>query len=137
MAVHRPPILEALESMLAAQVSPAPVRLLRNIDEEAIARIPPEQSAEVVSILREAISNSLRHARAATITVHAQRGEGSVMLAVQDDGAGFDPAAAGPRGHGLANMQARAEALGGSLNVVSAPGNGTRVLLNLPVTSAP
>jgi signal transduction histidine kinase len=137
VAVHRPPILEALESMLAAQVSPAPVRLLRNIDEEAIARIPPEQSAEVVSILREAISNSLRHARAATITVHAQRGEGSVMLAVQDDGAGFDPAAAGPRGHGLANMQARAEALGGSLNVVSAPGNGTRVLLNLPVTSAP
>jgi signal transduction histidine kinase len=92
----------------------------------------------VVSILREAISNSLRHSGARTITVHAQRGEGSVMLAVQDDGAGFDPAAAaGTQGHGLANMQARAEALGGSLKVVSAPGNGTRVLLVLPVTSAP
>jgi signal transduction histidine kinase len=137
VAVHRPPFLEALESMLAAQASPAPVRLLRNLDDEAIARIPPEQSTEVVSILREAISNSLRHSGARTITVHAQRGEGSVMLAVQDDGAGFDPAAAGAQGHGLANMQARAEALGGSLKVVSAPGNGTRVLLALPVTSAP
>jgi signal transduction histidine kinase len=137
MAVHRPPFLEALESMLAAQASPAPVRFVRNLDDEAIARIPPEQSTEVVSILREAISNSLRHSGARTITVHAQRGEGSVMLAVQDDGAGFDPAAAGAQGHGLANMQARAEALGGSLKVVSAPGNGTRVLLALPVISAP
>jgi two-component system, NarL family, sensor histidine kinase DevS len=135
--VHRPQFLEVLESMLAAQVGAATVRLVRNLDAEAVARIPPEQAAEVVSILREAISNSLRHSRAAAITVHAWRGDDSVMLAVQDDGAGFDPAAAGTRGHGLANMQARAEALGGALKLVSAPGNGTRVLLTLPVTSAP
>ena len=59
------------------------------------------------------------------------------MLAVQDDGAGFDPAVAAARGHGLANMAARAAALGGHLNVVSTPGKGTRVLLTLPVSSAP
>jgi signal transduction histidine kinase len=59
-----------------------------------------------------------------------------VVLAVHDDGTGFDPAASRSQGHGLANMQARAATLGGSVNVVSAPGKGTRVLLTLPVASA-
>jgi signal transduction histidine kinase len=113
------------------------VRLVRNLDEEATALIAPERATEVVNILREAVSNSLRHGRARTITVHARQGEGTLLLAVQDDGAGFDPAACAAHGHGLANMQARAALLGGAVNVVSSAGKGTRVLLTLPVTSAP
>jgi len=134
--VHRQPLLEALDSMLAAQPFAEGVRLVRNLDAEATALIAPERATEVVNILREAITNSLRHGRARTITVHARRGEGTVLFAVQDDGTGFDPAAFGGHGHGLGNMQARAAALGGAVNVVSSPGKGTRVLLTLPVTSA-
>jgi signal transduction histidine kinase len=104
------------------------------MEPEATDLIAPEQTAEVVSILREAISNSVRHGRAQTITLHARRSEESVVLEVQDDGQGFDLAASGSQGHGLANMQARSAALGGSLKITSAPGKGTRVLLTLPVS---
>jgi signal transduction histidine kinase len=135
--VHRPPFMEALDAMLAAQPWADNVRLVRNLDPEVTPLIPPGCVADAVNVLREAVSNSLRHAAGRTITVHAWRGEGSVVLAVQDDGAGFDPAVAAARGHGLANMAARAAALGGHLNVVSTPGKGTRVLLTLPVSSAP
>ena len=136
VTVQRQRLVEALDAMLAAQTRSETTRLVRNIDEEATALIAPEQATEVVNLLREAVSNSVKHSRARTITIHAQRGDGCVMLAVQDDGAGFDPAGAAGHGHGLANMQARAEALGGSLQVVSSVGKGTRVLLTLPVISA-
>jgi signal transduction histidine kinase len=135
--VHSQPFLEALDFMLRTQLGDAEVRLVRNLDEEATALIAPERAAEVVNILREAVSNSLRHGRARTITVHAQRGDGTVLLAIQDDGGGFDPAGRAAQGHGLTNMQARAAVLGGVVKVVSSAGKGTRVLLTLPVTSAP
>ncbi len=129
------PFGEALEAMLATQSAAVGIRLVRNLDPEITALIAPQQTADAVNILREAISNSLRHGRARTITIRSGRDEGSVVLAVQDDGDGFDPAARRGEGHGLANMQARAGALGGSVAVISSPGKGTRVLLTLPVAS--
>ena len=89
-----------------------------------------------MNILREAMSNSLRHGRAHHITLLAGRSEQAIALAVQDDGTGFAPGLpqAGS-GHGLANMQARAAALGGSLRIETSPGKGTRILLTLPIAS--
>jgi len=135
-AVHRQPFLEALDAMLAAHPFADGTRLVRKVDAAAAALIAPERAADVVNMLREAISNSLRHAHARTITVHTRCDGDTVVLAVQDDGAGFDPSATATGGHGLANLQARAAVLGGTVSVVSAPGKGTRVLLTLPVTSA-
>jgi len=129
------PFAQALDAMLTSQTAVSGIRVIRNLDPEVTALIAPEQTTDVVNILREAISNSLRHGRPRTITVRAGLGEGSVVLAVQDDGAGFDPATRRGPGHGLVNMQARADALGGSVAVVSTPGKGTRVLLTLPVAS--
>jgi signal transduction histidine kinase len=135
-SAHQEAFAEALEAMLATQTGAGGARLVHKLDPEITALIAPEQAADVVNIIREAISNSLRHGRARTVTVHAGRGEGRVVLAVQDDGAGFDAASGRGQGHGLANMQARAGALGGSVEIISAPGKGTRVLLTLPVASA-
>ena len=59
--------------MLGSQPGDAGVRLVRNLDAEATALIAPERATEVVNILREAVSNSLRHGRAHTITVHARQ----------------------------------------------------------------
>jgi signal transduction histidine kinase len=87
-----------------------------------------------MNILREAVSNSLRHGRAHTITLLAGQSDREIALAVQDDGTGFAPGIGG-QGHGLANMQVRAAALGGSLRIESTPGKGTRILLTLPVVS--
>ena len=124
----------AVAGMLAAFATEEGVRVEHRLDEEAVALIPAQQIAEIMNILREAVSNSLRHGRATHITLLAGRSEQEVALAVQDDGAGFVPAAGGG-GHGLTNMQARAAGLGGSLRIDSAPGKGTRVLLTLPGAS--
>jgi signal transduction histidine kinase len=56
-----------------------------------------------------------------------------VGLLVQDNGTGFDPAAGREGGHGLGNMQARAERLGATLRLTSTPGEGTRVVATLPI----
>jgi signal transduction histidine kinase len=61
--------------------------------------------------------------------------EGTLSLVISDNGRGFDSAAErGDGHHGLANLQARAEALGGSLEVKSAPGVGTQVAARIPRT---
>ena len=84
-----------------------------------------------MNILREAVSNSLRHGRARQIILRAARSDDTLALSVQDDGAGFTPSPGA--GHGLGNMRARAVRLGGKLEVESTPGKGTRIILSLPL----
>jgi signal transduction histidine kinase len=134
--VHGQSFAGALTGLIESFATDEDVQIEQRLDEEAVALIPPQQFAEVMSLLREAVSNSLRHGRARRITLLAGRNDQQIALAVQDDGAGFTPTA--PRSassHGLDNMQARAAALGGSLQIESVPGKGTRVLLTLPVAS--
>jgi signal transduction histidine kinase len=131
--ILRQPFTEAVESMLAAQSQSDGPKLVQDLQSDATDLITPGQTTEVVNVLREAISNSMRHGHARTLTLQARRGEESVLFAVQDDGIGFDGAAAASHGHGLANMEARAAALGGSVKLTSAPGKGTRVLLTVPI----
>ena len=125
----------ALSDMIAAFTAEEGVRIEQRLDDEAMALIPSHQTADIMNILREAVSNSLRHGRARNISLLAGRSEQEIALAVQDDGAGFVGAARGGTGHGLANMKARATSLGGTLRIESTPGKGTRVLLSLPVAS--
>ncbi|MBI2518342.1 MAG: sensor histidine kinase [Opitutae bacterium] len=135
--IARETFADALEQMLDVMTANRDIEVVRQLENETLAHIPPEQAIGVVSILREAISNAVRHGGAKRLTVRAERGDTTVILAVQDDGSGFTPSGATSReGHGLANMEARAAALGGSLRVESVPGKGTRVLLLLPVASA-
>jgi len=103
------------------------------LDDEAAILLNADQTADALQIAREAISNSLRHGHASTVTLRLHRGEREVCLLVQDDGAGFDPDTRETTGHGTDNMQARAARLGAELRVTSRPGTGTRVLLNMPI----
>ena len=121
----------ALAGLLGSLTIEDEVKIERRLDPETVEQIPSHQVAEILNILREALSNSLRHGQARHITLLAGRSDEAIALSVQDDGVGFSPD--GHRGHGLGNMRARAVALGGSLSVESAPGKGTRVILNLPV----
>jgi signal transduction histidine kinase len=107
------------------------------VDDEAAAQLTPEQSIEVLQVAREAVSNALRHGRAARITIRMHQGDHEVCLLVQDDGLGFDPARPRPEGHGVTNMHARASRIGASLSITSQPGVGTRVLANIPILPAP
>ena len=121
----------ALAGLIGSLPPEDEARIERRLDAETVEQIPAHLVGEIMNILREAVSNSLRHGQARHITLLAGRNDEAIALSVQDDGIGFTPD--GNRGHGLGNMQARAGALGGSLQVESTPGKGTRVILTLPV----
>lgn len=124
----------ALDSTLKGIV-PDHVLVEKRLDPEALGLIGPAQATELINIVREAVSNSVRHGHARRIALRAAHDSGSLALSIADDGAGFATEPAGS-GHGLANMRARAAAIGGVLQVDSSPGKGTRILITLPVASA-
>jgi signal transduction histidine kinase len=81
-------------------------------------------------VASEALANAAKHSRASRIDVSLEQSDRSLLLSVRDDGVGGADAA---RGSGLVGLTDRVEALGGSLRVVSRPGDGTRVTVELPV----
>ena len=95
--------------------------------------LTPEEEHELVQIAREALSNVARHSRASHASLSVRREPGTVTLAVEDDGAGFDPEARRATGHfGLSNLRDRAAAVGAVAQIESAPGRGTRIIVELP-----
>ncbi len=100
--------------------------------------VPLETVAELLAITREALSNTARHAGAGSCHLSLALENGRLRLEIRDDGRGFDAGAAAERGHhGLANMRARAEALGGTFDVTSAPGGGTSIIVGIRTRSGP
>ncbi|MFN3974760.1 MAG: GAF domain-containing sensor histidine kinase [Dehalococcoidia bacterium] len=95
-----------------------------------------EQTASLLQIAREGLTNIIKHARARSVTVEAQVTDGVLALHIQDDGIGFDPNT--PRSterQGLRNMRARAASLGGDLQIDSHLGQGTRLTLRVPIAT--
>jgi two-component system, NarL family, sensor kinase len=88
------------------------------------------------SAARELLGNVIKHAEAKHVTVRLVEARQEVELAVEDDGRGFPPELLAEQlanGHvGLASQRVRVEAAGGSLQITSAPGDGTRVAIRLP-----
>ena len=91
--------------------------------------LPKAVEEGLYRIAQEALNNALKHAKASSVTVRIRPIEADVVeLEIADDGKGFDPEAVGDQGGmGLVNMRERAERLGGTLQIISAPGEGTRV----------
>lgn len=105
---------------------------------DAPDRLPAEVETTLFRAAQEALANVARHARAERVLVQVEAAEGGLEVQVEDDGVGFEPAAfaqAAPsgRGLGLLGMRERMELLGGSVEVDSAPGQGTRVVLRVPL----
>jgi signal transduction histidine kinase len=104
------------------------------IDHAAIEAIPKGQHRNLLHFAREALSNCIRHAQAATVEVTLTLKNGILCLGISDDGIGFIPHNPPKRGLGLQSLAARAAALGGRVRIVSAPAQGTRIALELPGT---
>ncbi len=95
--------------------------------------ISGEVFAELLVIAREALSNVARHSGATNVSMQVGAPADQVELEIADDGRGFNLDANVAHGHhGLANMRARAEALGGSFNIKTALGTGTRIIVTVP-----
>jgi len=85
-------------------------------------------------ILQEALTNVARHAAATSIAVLLECREGEVVLIVEDDGQGFDPATPPQNGHlGLHGMRERAETVGGHVTLETSPGAGTTLFVEVPL----
>ena len=101
-------------------------RVVLDVDNSIDA--PPEQRHALVRITREAISNAVRHGQATSVRVRLRQEDDGCRLVVQDDGLGFDLAAAhAGGGYGLVSMRDRAAALSGTFGIDSRPGRGTTV----------
>lgn len=147
VAALRPELLEG------SSLPDALVRLAARFSEEFGVRaevtvtgdedqLPQEVQVTLLRVTQEALTNVRKHARASDVTVTLSRMEDLVVLDVQDDGAGFDPAEVITGLHedrdgsfGLRAMRERIERLGGELLVESAPGEGTTLAVQLPLST--
>jgi len=98
-------------------------------------RLAPDAETTLYRIAQEALTNVAKHSRASSVEIILDRRPDHVLLVVEDDGAGFDPAAR-TQGFGLLGMQERAALVGASLQIESSPGQGTSILVRMADTSA-
>ncbi len=123
-------------------LAPALRRLLAETGAERVTKqavvaddlgpVPERVATHVWHIAHEALANAVRHSGATHIVLGARRQGEQLEVWVEDDGRGFDPAAA-PLGHGVDHIGRRLEAIGGRLDVRSAPGCGTRITAMVPL----
>jgi len=107
-----------------------------SLDPLADPGLTPEAGAELLNLVREALSNATRHAHAQRIAIELRAERDGTMLTIEDDGVGFDPDRPAERGHhGLANMRARSTMIRGELEIDSRPGAGTTIRLHLPAAT--
>ena len=95
--------------------------------------VPPAVALCLYRVAQEALHNVVKHSGASAASVSLAAGDGELHLAVEDEGRGFDVAAAHRDSLGLANMRERVRSVGGRLEVSSAPGRGTRIEVNAPL----
>ncbi len=138
----RPPLLDeaglvpALEHHLKSLADRSGVRVEFDAAPE-VAGTPPGLNTTVFRVIQEAVSNALRHARAGMIRVSLRVEPDALLLAIEDDGIGFDPEAVSQRTQrgehlGLLGMTERVRSAGGTITLDSRPGGGSRIASRIP-----
>jgi PAS domain S-box-containing protein len=127
------PSLEYLASQIAKRTG-MQIAVEANLPE----RLSPLLELTIYRVVQEGFNNVVRHANAAAVSLRLLQDDHLVQCAIQDDGVGFDPCksfAAGRKpahGLGLPGMRERVEAAGGTFEILSAPGAGTKLFLSIP-----
>jgi len=129
-----PPLLadQGLRAALLGQIRKATVPT--TLEADGIGRYPREAEAAVYFCCLEALQNVAKYADASRAVIRLMSEDGHLRFEVVDDGAGFDPSSTG-YGTGLQGMADRLEAVGGTLELRSTPGEGTTVAARLPATA--
>jgi len=108
-----------------------------NLSDYLKGRLPAMLELTLFRVVQEGLNNVIRHARASTVDIRITQQEDWIQCAIQDDGIGFDSAAIAQRhqingaGLGLVGMRERIEAIGGSLEILSTPGEGTKLFISV------
>ncbi len=108
-----------------------PVRL--DLPEEDIS-LPEEMSLALFRIVQEALTNIRKYAKARSVSISLVPAEGGIALVVEDDGIGFNIDSPTLARHGLAGMKHRVQMLAGRIQVISRPGAGTRIEVQVPLS---
>jgi signal transduction histidine kinase len=128
------PALQFLADGVAARTG-----LRIRVDSALDGRLAPAVETALYRIMQEGLTNVIKHAGAANVQLQLRRDVQMVHGLLYDDGAGFFVdqvlSRTGPRSLGLLGMRERLEALGGTMHITSAPGQGTRLQVTLPVDS--
>ena len=101
-------------------------------------RLPPAVETALYRVVQEALTNVARHAAASEVRLRLERKQATIIACIEDDGQGFDVAGvvhhgAARNGTGLLGMRERVTLLGGMFNVVSCPGQGTQISMEIPL----
>ena len=134
----QPPVVEeqtladALRELAGSFIATGAGDIVLTIDDDIAMRLSHEQSTHVLAIAKEALSNSIRHTKAAKRTLALQKHGKTIRLEISDNGRGFSLARRGTQGMGLKNMRARGRKLRGRIAISSAPNKGTTVTLTIP-----
>jgi PAS domain S-box-containing protein len=121
----------ALRNLVATMSSSASAKCQARIDEASARQLSTEQALHLINIVREGVSNALRHSGATRITVSLRDLARSVRLTITDNGVGFNTNSVQGVGHGLSNMAARAQKVRGVFSLQSTPRKGTKISLDL------
>ncbi|WP_226536870.1 sensor histidine kinase [Fictibacillus halophilus] len=132
-ALNGKSLQKGMEELLQELLQKVPIELKWKIE-----TIPLDKGVEdhLFRILQESVSNILRHAQANKAQILLVQRDDLIILRIEDDGIGFKMEQEKTGSYGLQNMHERAAEIGGSLKIVSLPGEGTRLEVKVPILSA-
>lgn len=122
-------VLELLHELRAK----VPIELTWELDEAL--QLPRGIENHLFRIVQEALSNALRHAKATKLSLKLHCQGETIRLLIQDNGVGFDLNERKQTSYGLASMRERVNEIGGTLNIITAPGKGTKIDIRVPLLS--
>jgi signal transduction histidine kinase len=128
--------LPSLEEFLRAYREHYGLDVQLFVDDQPFPQLPVDVRLQIIRIIQEALSNAGQHSGTTQACIRSRRDGAWLQVSVEDRGRGFDPAAGeGEDRHrfGLLTMRERAASVGGTLEIDSQPGRGTRVVLRLPL----
>lgn len=130
--------VEGLANALGKHAAALSARFGIEVDTELCEEpeVPLASKETLYRIAQEALQNAVKHARPTRLSLQLICESDSLVVQVSDDGIGFDPTASFPGHLGLRSMRERAARVGGTLEIESAPGRGTRLRASVPVPAA-
>lgn len=124
-----------IKNIVSEAFGPTDIRYEINIDETADKNITCITCRKnIILILKEAINNISKYSQATMVDVSLQLDVKYYILQIMDNGKGFNIEEKMHAGNGLSNMKKRMQEIGGTCNLISSPGNGTKIICSFPVT---
>jgi signal transduction histidine kinase len=133
--LHRSPLgakglAESLESLTDEVGRDSGIEFHHDVED---IDLPAPIALLIFHIAREGVMNALKHANATNVSITVHEDDDDIVLTLMDDGVGFDTGVPGPEGHfGMAMLRERAKVGGGTIEIQSAPGQGTTIMVRFP-----